>query len=523
MANVGPGAAHLRDERAQTAVLISGIRWAGIALAAFETLLAEPHPSSVPAALAVTALMVLYNVPATLARRLPAGWVESVLGAGLAGDFLCVSAFVLLSANDPQDLTFVVFFLVAVEAAVLYRWRAVVPFSLGAAAVIVAAWWERAAVYHIPSDPGSLVLRAAMVVLAAVFLGQISETSERRRAEALRQSARNEALHIVASRLGQTLKQDYVLDTVVDSLARLYHERWHGILLRNPAGALELKHVRGTPEQMEFVIRNPQAYEAGPIRFGDIRSDERVGRMRDSLPPELFERYAACIAIPLRAQDLLFGILVTLDPKPGAFSEEDVSFLEALGGHAAAAVANARLYEEVEMLSLTDATTALFNRRAFDLRLRDEVERAGRYGTPLSLLMIDVDHFKLYNDMHGHPAGDKVLRKLGEVLAGSALRATDIASRFGGEEFAVILPLSDLDAATVTAQRLRAEVEATAFPDGQDQPLGRVSVSIGIASYPAHASTPLELVERADLALYEAKRLGRNRVVAYRAGDPSLL
>lgn len=518
MAMPTPG--RLLAERSQLAVLTSGIRWVGAALSAFEALFATPRPVSVKAALAVTAAIAIYNVPSNLARRLPEDWVERALLLGLAGDFVAVSAWVLLSANDPLDLSFVVYFLVAIEAAVVYRWRAVIPFSVGSAAVIAAAWVESVRVFHISSDPGNLVLRAAIIVLSAVFLGQIAETSERRRMEALRQSERSEALHVVASRLGQTLKQEYVLETVVESLARLYPTRWHGILLRTEAGVLELGHVRGQPDQMSFTIRNPQAYEAGPILFDDIRASERAERMRGHVPDELFQRYAACVAVPLRSADRLFGLLLTLDPQPATFTLDDVAFLESLGGHAALAVANARLYEEVEMLSLTDSTTALFNRRAFDLRLRDELERADRYDVPVSLLMIDVDHFKLYNDVHGHPAGDKVLRKVGEVLGGVCLRASDVASRFGGEEFAVILPHTDAAAARETAQRLRAEVEATAFPDGQDQPLGRITVSIGIACYPAQAASALELVERADLALYEGKREGRNRVVVY---SPSLV
>ena len=508
-------AAHLGEERAESAVLMSRIRWAGIALATLLSILGQPAVISLPLALATSALMVAYNVPAAFAARLPARWVELVLAIGLGGDFAAVAVFVALAANDPQDVTFLAYVLVAVEAAVLYRWRGSVPVALGAAAVIAATWWERSTFFHIPSTAADLFERAGLIALTAVFLGGIAETSERRRAEALRQSDRYEALHEVSARLGQTLKQEVVLETVVDSLARLYPERWHGILLRSDAGVQQLKYVRGVPDEMSFTIRQPAAYESGPILIGDIRTDRHVSVLRDELPPELFEHYASAIVIPLRATERLFGILVMLDPEPWALAQEDVEFLEALGGHAAAAVANARLYEEVEMLSLTDVTTALYNRRAFNLRLRDELERASRYKLPVSLLMVDVDHFKVYNDRHGHPAGDRVLRKLGEVLTGSALRASDIASRFGGEEFAVILPLADLDAATTSAERLRAEVAETAFPDELDQPLGRITVSIGVASYPAQAANPLELVERADLALYEAKRQGRNRVVAF--------
>jgi diguanylate cyclase (GGDEF)-like protein len=505
----------MTSERAQLARVIAGIRWAGIVLAAVESVIAVPASISPRLFLTVAVLMALYNLPATLAGRLPERWVERTLFAGLAGDVAAITAFVLLSANDPHDLTFITYFLVAIEAAVLYQMRAALAVSLAAVVAIVAGFFISSSVFHIDGDVGNLLLRCTIVVLSVVFLGQIAQTSEKRRSLALSQSARNAALHTVASQLSQTLKQEYVLETVVDSLARLYPDRWHGILLQSGDNILELKHVRGEPNEISFPIQDLKAYAKGPIVFADMRTDERVERVRDRLSGDV--QFAGCVAVPLRAQERLFGLLVTADRRPRAFSEEEVGFLDSLAHHASLALENARLYEEVQMLSLTDATTALYNRRAFDLRLRDELERATRYELPLALLMIDVDHFKLYNDTHGHPAGDKVLRALGVVLAGSQLRSTDTAFRFGGEEFAVILPHTDAAAALTSAERVRAAVEEAGFPEGGDQPLGRVTISIGVACFPADAADARELVSRADLALYEAKRLGRNRVVSFTA------
>jgi len=506
-------------ERAQLARLIAGIRWAGIVLALVESFIATPAPVSRPLFALVAVAMAAYNVPATLAPRLPERWVERVLLAGLIGDVAAIAGFILLSSNDPHDLTFITLFLVAVEAAMLYQLRTVIPLSVATVLAIAGGAAVSSAAFHISSDPGNLVLRAGIMVLAIAFLGQMSETSERHRDLALDQSARNEALHNVASRLSQTLKQEYVLDTVVDSLARLYPNRWHGILLQGGDNILELKHVRGEPTEVKFPIQDLKAYSQGPLVFDDMRTDPRVTRVRDRLP-EGEPTFSSCVAVPLRTAERLFGLLVTADRKPRAFGPDDVAFMDALAHHASLAMENARLYEEVQMLSLTDATTTLFNRRAFDLRLRDELERATRYELPLTLLMIDVDHFKLYNDTHGHPAGDKVLRTLATVLAGSQLRSTDTAFRFGGEEFTVIMPHTDPASALVSAERVRAAVEAAVFPDGSDQPLGRVTISIGYACFPTQAADARELVARADLALYEAKRLGRNRVVSF---SPALL
>ncbi|RMH45364.1 MAG: diguanylate cyclase [Deltaproteobacteria bacterium] len=172
------------------------------------------------------------------------------------------------------------------------------------------------------------------------------------------------------------------------------------------------------------------------------------------------------------------------------------------------AEANARLAQ----LAVTDGLTGLYNHRHFHERLALEVERSARNGLPLSLLMIDVDHFKHYNDHNGHPAGDEVLRELAHLM-GDGRRANDFCARYGGEEFAIVLvDTSKLTAAQV-AERLRARVADYPFAHAETQPLGRLSVSIGVASFPDDAAGAEALVRQADAALYAAKHGGRNCVV----------
>lgn len=174
--------------------------------------------------------------------------------------------------------------------------------------------------------------------------------------------------------------------------------------------------------------------------------------------------------------------------------------------------ANRRLAE----LSETDALTGIANRRQFDRRLAEEWLRALRHGLPLALVLIDVDHFKRYNDRHGHPAGDACLRRIAELLAGCARRADELVARYGGEEFVVLLPHTGGEDARVQAERCRATIDAAAIPH-DDSPLGpSVTLSIGIATIPlgADEADPQQLVRLADEALYRAKREGRNRVVA---------
>ncbi len=164
--------------------------------------------------------------------------------------------------------------------------------------------------------------------------------------------------------------------------------------------------------------------------------------------------------------------------------------------------------------AVTDEKTKLFNFRYFTNLLRDELARAKRFGHPLSLIMLDVDNFKHYNDTNGHLLGDEVLIGVARLLR-TAGRETDVVARYGGEEFAVVLPETDKPHAITVAERLRRAIEMEPFPNGEKQPLGRVSISLGVSTFPFDAEFPQDLIDTADSALYQAKETGRNRVVFY--------
>jgi diguanylate cyclase (GGDEF)-like protein len=167
-------------------------------------------------------------------------------------------------------------------------------------------------------------------------------------------------------------------------------------------------------------------------------------------------------------------------------------------------------------LSQTDGLTGLANRRLFDQRLQEEWQRAARHGVPLALLMIDVDHFKRYNDQHGHLCGDDCLRAVAQALLGCARRASDLVARYGGEEFAVLMPHASVDEAKSQAQRCIDTLAALALPHG-DSPVGPlVTLSIGIGHRQPLVDDvvgPKDLLQQADRALYSAKHCGRDRVV----------
>lgn len=199
------------------------------------------------------------------------------------------------------------------------------------------------------------------------------------------------------------------------------------------------------------------------------------------------------------------GTVCVVDHKPRELSEPQVKALQALSRQVTALLEMRRLVADLEMLSTTDALTGLRNRRAFDEKMLDEYQRSTRSQQPFSLLLIDIDHFKSYNDEFGHQAGDDILGEVARILQ-YTVRNYDMAARYGGEEFAVILPNTEKTGAMELAERLRRAIERAEWMNR------RITVSIGVATLVFGQSIPV-LIEEADRALYTAKEQGRNRVV----------
>ncbi|HEX9050269.1 MAG TPA: sensor domain-containing diguanylate cyclase [Anaeromyxobacter sp.] len=224
---------------------------------------------------------------------------------------------------------------------------------------------------------------------------------------------------------------------------------------------------------------------------------------------------ASLKVIPLRTAQNVLGTVVLGARRPGAYGPEAVRQLEVVAMQAAESIYRARLFEQTERLATTDGLTGLLNHRTFQGRLDEQLAHAERYGKRLSLLIGDIDHFKSVNDTYGHPVGDLVLKGVARTLAKEA-RATDLVARYGGEEFAVVMPETDAAGALVIAERIRERVAQLGLETDRG-PL-RVTMSLGVATFPEDGAKKGALVERADACLYQAKRSGRNRTVA--AGAP---
>lgn len=218
------------------------------------------------------------------------------------------------------------------------------------------------------------------------------------------------------------------------------------------------------------------------------------------------------LSIPFIREGKVSGVLTAVNKEEG-FTQEDVDTLLTLAVHSTLAIENARFLEETERMAVTDGLTGLYNHKEFQKRLVEEVERGTRYGKEFALLMIDIDHFKIFNDTHGHPVGDAILKEIVKITK-KCIRTVDVAARYGGEEFAVILPETNAEGAKTVAERIRQSIADSPFqaPGGH---LAHLSVSIGISLFPTDASKREELIIAADEALYFAKNAGRNRICPY--------
>ena len=256
-----------------------------------------------------------------------------------------------------------------------------------------------------------------------------------------------------------------------------------------------------------------------PGLTGAVLRARRTISLPDTLDPQVQQQFSiirlggrparSYVGVPLVLLNEVVGVISMQSYRTHAYTAEQIGLLETIATQAAIAVQNARLYEQMRQMAITDTVTELHTRRHFTSLGVSEVERAQRYDRRLSVLMVDIDHFKRVNDTYGHNAGDQVLLAVAKICR-EALRATDIVGRWGGEEFAIVLPEADRDGASLIAERIRRMVAEMEIPSGPQRI--RVTVSIGVATLSKQRSALEVLIDCADRALYMAKQGGRNQV-----------
>ncbi len=293
------------------------------------------------------------------------------------------------------------------------------------------------------------------------------------------------------------------------------------MILDDTTKELTIKASKGVPEHLVRTLRLKKGEgvagkvleRAMPLLVTDIEGDPRLG-----LQKKMRYKTKSFISIPLVLKDEPIGVLNITDKISGeVFNEDDLKIIKIFASQAVIALERTKLYEhskEMEQVLITDHLTGLLNRRYFFERMTEEITRAERHSYPLSLMMIDVDDFKWYNDQNGHLAGDDALKSVSALIR-DTIRNIDFVARFGGEEFTVVLPQTTKQEAVVIGERLLKEVEKFYFPYEENQPLGKFTISIGLATYPEDARKVKALIHAADQALYRSKETGKNRMHLY--------
>jgi len=219
------------------------------------------------------------------------------------------------------------------------------------------------------------------------------------------------------------------------------------------------------------------------------------------------------LTLPLAVEGEIIGCISLNSDQPNAFDAQDLQFFSVIGYQMAATLKHFQRFSSIQSMAIYDNLTGLYNRRSFEERLGIETQKSFYGSTPVSLVMVDIDHFKKVNDTFGHLEGDKVLCEIASLLK-TSVRKKDIVVRYGGEEFILILSGAGLEEAAMIAERIRRLVEST--PVQMEQAQINLTVSLGISNFPIHRpQSKEELVKMADLALYEAKRGGRNKVCIF--------
>jgi diguanylate cyclase (GGDEF)-like protein len=334
------------------------------------------------------------------------------------------------------------------------------------------------------------------------------EQKQRRLAEALSEISRS---------LASELELSNVLDRILETISTVVPYDSASFLMKE-AGIVRVRKHRGFEQfgLIQQVENSIWKLEEMPI-LRQVFETHQVVLVEDThdapgwlvLPESGHVRSWAGVPIVMRGE--LLGILSLDKAESGFYHQDHIAPLTAFAAHAGIALYNARVYARQVELANLDGLTGLPNRRFFDMRLAEEMQRTIRYGHPTSLIMLDIDHFRQFNDNYGHLMGDDVLKKMAHILR-AGVRLIDLAARYGGEEFIIILPETTPQDALIVAERLRRSVQSAVFDAQLCEP---VTISLGVAGVPMHAKTPLEFIQKTDEALYIAKHNGRNQVVLY--------
>jgi diguanylate cyclase (GGDEF)-like protein len=286
----------------------------------------------------------------------------------------------------------------------------------------------------------------------------------------------------------------------------LFDEKFETLCIHASVGLSE-----STVEVPNYFHPNSVFYQVSQDARALYLNDLSLG-IKQSIYPENENQTGSFLSLPLIAiEQQSIGLLNISRRKTDGFSKHDISLLTTISDQIAKVIDKSLLFHHTRELSITDELTGIYNRRYFNQRYEREILRAKRYDRAATVVMIDIDHFKIYNDTHGHLKGDELLKEFSGLLD-SIIRKADILARYGGEEFVLILPEIDKKKAIQAAEKFRKTIEKHQFPGGDSQPNGKLSISLGLATYPTDAGDAKALLDVADKSLYAVKSTVRNAV-----------
>ena len=341
---------------------------------------------------------------------------------------------------------------------------------------------------------------------------KVFDTLNQRKSELERSQAHLELIYENTRVLAGILDVDGVIAEVIKITGQLMGYPASGILLKGPGGNFIYRgrsvgtqanfHLKAADSETNQLITRVSKMEE-PVIVNDI------GKRQDYQPQRSSTR--SIMIVPMVAHGKSIGVLTAESSKIGAFGEKDQNMLTIVARAAGMSLENAMLHHKMEELTITDELTGIYNYRYFADKLKEEQRRAARYNLPLSLIMLDIDWFKKFNDTYGHEVGNIVLKGITEVVK-KCIRDVDIFCRYGGEEFVVILPQTPQIKVTQISERIREQIYESNFGDGVNIPDLKVTVSIGVSSFPENGKSNEELLSITDTALYRAKGSGKNKV-----------
>lgn len=327
--------------------------------------------------------------------------------------------------------------------------------------------------------------------------------------------------HDVAKALTSSLDLTIILETILQKMAA-YFEPASWALLMADDSTEELRYAASPTPELELVSRirlktgeslASRVFNSGePLALPDVRLDSRVdpASVERAVPQD-----CAVVCLPVRTANSIFGVMQLISADLQIYEENEL-FLRTVADYAAIAIENARAVRRIQELSITDDCTKLYNQRHLFVVLEEEVSRSARFGYEFSLLFLDLDHFKKVNDQYGHLIGTRILAMVAQCLREN-LRLIDAAFRYGGDEFAILLPQTGRDSGLLVARRILRAFSHREWKAAADVSI-QLRASIGVAGYPQDATNAQQIVHRADELMYQVKQAGRNNIAIAGAG-----